>query len=100
MNYSVIQVAAGAVSSMIFVSSSLPMVAKALRTKNLRSYSLMQIFLSNVGNLIYWLYVSSLPAGPVWFLHGFNTAVTALMLFWYIRYELGWPPVFEKLSRN
>jgi hypothetical protein len=43
--------------------------------------------LSNLGNLIYWLYVISLPVGPVWFLHGFFTITTGLMLLFYLRYE-------------
>ena len=38
----------------------------------------------------------NLPPGPIWFLHGFYTVSTALMLIWYLRYE-GWsgPVVFR-----
>jgi hypothetical protein len=52
---------AGAVSSLIFVGSHVPMLWKAYRTKDLRSYSRLNLMLVNVGNLIYWLYLISLP---------------------------------------
>jgi uncharacterized protein with PQ loop repeat len=81
---------AGAVSTSIFVMSTLPMLFKAFRTKDLRSYSLGNILLSNVGNVIYSLYVFHLPAGPIWLLHSFYLVTTALMLVWYVRYEW-WP---------
>ena len=84
-----IQVLAGSFSSIIFVGSSLPMVSKALRTRDLRSYSLANIGLANAGNVIYWLYVSALPPGPVWFLHAFNTLVAILMLVLYLRQGSG-----------
>ena len=42
--------------------------------------------LANVGNLIYSLYVFHLPAGPIWLLHTFYAATSALMLFWSLRY--------------
>jgi uncharacterized protein with PQ loop repeat len=78
---------AGAVSSAIFAMSTLPMLLKAFSTKDLKSYSLTNITLSNIGNLIYAIYVYSLPVGPVWALHTFNLVTTGLMLFWYLRYE-------------
>jgi uncharacterized protein with PQ loop repeat len=81
---------AGTISSLIFVSGVLPMLLKAFRTKNLRSYSLTNLLLMNMGNLVHAVYVYSLPFGPIWLLHAFNLATTALMLFWYWRYEL-WP---------
>jgi uncharacterized protein with PQ loop repeat len=84
-----LQMIAGFTSSMIFVTSNLPMLFKAFRTKNLKSYSPVHIALSNVGNLLYWLYVVSLPVGPIWFLHGFFTVSTLLMLAFYLRYETG-----------
>jgi uncharacterized protein with PQ loop repeat len=79
---------AGAASSAIFVMSTLPMLLKAFNTKDLKSYSLSNILLSNIGNLLYALYVYSLPIGPVWALHTFNLVTTGLMLFWYLRYEV------------
>lgn len=78
---------AGTIASIIFVSSNLPMLFKAFKTRDLRSYSLGNISLANVGNLIQWLYISDLPLGPIWFLHGFFTITTALMLLWYLQYE-------------
>lgn len=80
---------AGIVSSFIFMTSTLPMLAKALQTKDLRSYSPLQILLANLGNLLHWLYVASLPVGPIWMLHAFHTLTTGLMLALYLRYELG-----------
>src|SRR6185295_14479370 len=82
-----IQIVAGIISTLMFVSSNLPMLWKAFTTKDLTSYSLGHISLSNVGNLIYWLYLFTLPVGPVWFLHGFNTLVAGLMLVGYLRYQ-------------
>jgi uncharacterized protein with PQ loop repeat len=77
---------AGSVSTAIFVFSTLPMLVKAGRTKDLASYSLGNIVLANVGNLIYAVYVLSLPLGPIWALHGFHLGATGLMLFWYLRH--------------
>ncbi len=82
------QIVVGLVSSSIFVLSTLPMLWKVYRTRDLKSYSLGNITLSNLGNLIHWVYVAGLPVGPVWLLHGFSTLSTALMLLWYVRYEL------------
>ena len=79
-------VIAGTLSTSIFVISALPMLVKALRTKDLRSYSLGNILLANVGNAVYSVYVFHLPAGPIWLLHTFQTAATGLMLVWYVRY--------------
>ena len=76
-------VLAGSVSTAIFIASTLPMLVKARRTKDLASYSLGNILLANIGNLTYAVYVFSLPLGPVWALHGFHLCATGLMLFWY-----------------
>jgi hypothetical protein len=81
-----LSVLAGSVSTAIFVASTLPMLVKAGRTKDLASYSLGNIALANLGNLIYAVYVFSLPLGPVWALHGFHLGASGLMLFWYLRY--------------
>jgi hypothetical protein len=64
------------------------MVVKASRTKDLRSYSLGNMLLANLGNLIYAVYVLHLPPGPVWVLHAFHLVTTGLMLYWYVRYRL------------
>jgi len=79
-------VVAGAISTAVFAISALPMLVKAARTKDMSSYSLGNIVLSNVGNLIHSIYVFHLPAGPVWALHSFYLVSTGLMLLWYLRY--------------
>lgn len=85
-----LQLLAGFASSMIFISSNLPMLFKAFKTKDLSSYSLGHLALGNLGNAVYWLYVISLPLGPVWFLQAFFTMASAIMLFCYLRYEKKW----------
>ena len=85
-----LQVLAGFTSSMIFISSNLPMLFKAFKTKDMSSYSLGHLTLGNLGNAVYWLYVLSLPVGPVWFLQGFFTLASGLMLFCYLRFEKKW----------
>jgi uncharacterized protein with PQ loop repeat len=87
MEPEIIQVLAGFVSTIIFACSKLPMLAKAFKTKDLGSYSLGHIGLSSTGNLLYWLYVSSLPVGPVWVLQSFFTLSDILMLLFYLRYQ-------------
>jgi hypothetical protein len=77
---------AGTIATVIFAVGTLPMVVKAARTKDLRSYSRSNILLSNMGNVIHSVYVFSLPAGPIWALHSFYLTTTALMLVWYLRY--------------
>jgi uncharacterized protein with PQ loop repeat len=79
-------VIAGTISTTIFVLSTLPMLLKAFQTKDLRSYSLGNILLANVGNVVHSVYVFSLPLGPIWLLHSFYLVTTGLMLFWYLRY--------------
>jgi hypothetical protein len=79
-------VVAGAASTMIFMASSLPMLLKAFKTRDLNSYSHGSLLLTVLGNLIHWLYVSSLPIGPIWVLHGFFTLSTLAMLVFYNRY--------------
>ena len=81
-----IAIAAGTVATIVFAASTLPMLGKALRTKDLRSYSRSNLVLANVGNLVYSLYVFNLPPGPIWLLHSFYAATSALMLFWSLRY--------------
>ena len=83
-------VIAGAISTTIFALSTLPMLFKAFQTKDLKSYSLGNILLANVGNLVHSVYVYSLPGGPIWLLHSFYLVTTGMMLVWYLRYE--WRP--------
>ena len=98
MDTQTVQLMAGSISSLLFISSNVPMLLKAFKTKNMRSYSLSNILLNNVGNLIYWLYISSLPIGPIWVMHTFYTATSILMLAWYLRYE--YPSGKQLLSKG
>lgn len=77
---------AGSFSTALFVGSSLPMLVKAARTRDLDSYSRSQLVLANVGNLVNSCYVFSLPVGPIWFLHLFNLGCTLFMLIWHLRF--------------
>ncbi len=79
-------VLAGTVSTALFAASNAPMLVKAARTRNLASYSLANLVLANVANGIHTLYVLSLPAGPIWALHGFYVVTMAFMLVWYVRF--------------
>jgi hypothetical protein len=77
---------AGITSTVIFAASTLPMLAKAHRTRDLSSYSLGNMLLANLGNAVHSVYVFSLPPGPIWVLHGFYLVSTSMMLVWFIRY--------------
>jgi uncharacterized protein with PQ loop repeat len=83
-----VAVIAGSMSTALFVASTLPMLYKAARTKELSSYSVGYLALANVGNGFYTVYVISLPVGPIWALHGFYLVSSGLMLLWYLRYEV------------
>ena len=100
MSFEYLQTMAGVISSLIFMTGTLPMLLKAFHTKDLGSYSFGNILLSNLGNLIHWLYVVALPFGPIWFLHGFFTVTTGLMLIWYLSYERKWGLTSLKCSRR
>ena len=77
---------AGYCSTLLFAAGVLPMVLRAWRTRDLASYSRSQLGLANVGNVVYAVYVFSLPAGPLWALHAFYLVSTALMLWWHVRH--------------
>ncbi len=79
-------VVAGLVSTVVFAMSTLPMVARAWRTKDMASYSRGHLVMTNIGNAVHTLYVLSLPPGPVWVLHTFHVVVSAAMLFWHLRF--------------
>jgi hypothetical protein len=91
---------AGSMSTAIFVTSALPMLVKAARTRDLDSYSRGQLVLANVGNAINSVYVFSLPVGPIWFLHAFNLACTLLMLAWHLRYARPGPSASRSLEEE
>ena len=77
---------AGVISTLLFLGSNLPMVVRAARTRDLRSYSRGNLVMTNIGNAVYTVYVLSLPAGPIWLLHTFYVISSALMLVWSLRY--------------
>jgi uncharacterized protein with PQ loop repeat len=85
-----LDVLAGILSTGLFAMSYLPMLVKAARTRDLSSYSLGNIAITNVGNAVYSVYVFSLPFGPIWFLHTFYLVASALMLLWFLRYRAAW----------
>lgn len=57
---------------------------RAVRTRELSSYSLGNIALANVGNAVHCVYVFALPPGPIWVLHSFYVVSSALMLYWHL----------------
>ncbi len=63
------------------------MLVKAARTRDLASYSLGNLILSNVANAVHSIYVFNLPAGPIWALHVAYILASALMLAWWLRYR-------------
>ena len=63
------------------------MLAKAARTRDLASYSLGNLVLSNVANMVHSVYVFHLPAGPIWVLHLAYVLASGLMLAWWLRYR-------------
>jgi hypothetical protein len=83
---------AGLASTVIFAVSTLPMLVKAYHSRDLSSYSLGNIALATVGNVVHSVYVFSLPPGPIWVLHAFYLVTSALMLGWFLRYGLRRPP--------
>lgn len=78
---------AGIFSTFIFIGSNVPMMWKAYKTKDLHSYSKLNIVLANVGNLVYWIYVLNLPVGPIYLLHFFYTVTSLVMLGLLIRHS-------------
>ncbi|ADX73843.1 hypothetical protein FJ661_06355 [Pseudarthrobacter phenanthrenivorans] len=80
-------VLAGTLSTVLFAVGMLPMLVKAARTRDLASYSLGNLVLSNVANAIHCIYVFNLPAGPIWALHLAYVLASALMLAWWLRYR-------------
>lgn len=82
-----LMVLAGGVSTIIFAGSVMPMIVKAVQTRDLASYSLGNLLLSNMGNLVHSVYIYSLPAGPIWALHAFYLVTTGFMLAMYLRHE-------------
>ena len=84
MEGNIVQFVAGSIASLLFALGTVGMLVKAIRTKDLKSYSLTSLVITAAGNMIYWIYIASLPFGPIWLLHGFYTASTFLMLAWLV----------------
>lgn len=77
---------AGAVATLVFALATMPMLGKAVRSRDLTSYSTGNLVLANLGNAVYSVYVFQLPLGPIWFLHGYYVLSSGLMLFWSRRF--------------
>ena len=86
MSIDSLAILAGTASTLLFAASVLPMLLKAARTRDLSSYSRGNLVLANVGNLVHSVYVTQLPAGPIWALHSFYVVTSALMLVWHLLY--------------
>ncbi|MGN8553592.1 UNVERIFIED_CONTAM: hypothetical protein OHV15_13500 [Microbacterium sp. SLM126] len=71
---------AGTLATVVFAVSNLPMLRKALRTRDVSSYSLLSMVMINGANAVYSLYVFTLPLGPIWGLHTFYVISCAIML--------------------
>ena len=69
-----VAILAGSVSTVLFAASTLPMLIKAARTRELNSYSRGNLVLANVGNAVHTIYVLQLPPGPIWALHTFTSS--------------------------
>jgi uncharacterized protein with PQ loop repeat len=96
--WSSIPTLAGSLATMVFALSTLPMLSKALRSRDLTSYSTGNLVLANVGNAFYSVYVFHLPMGPIWFLHGFYLLSSGLMLVWSRRFAPGHVPTYPRRS--
>ena len=92
MELSQLTILAGSVATTIFVGSYLPMLVRAIRTRDLSSYSRSSLVLANVGNLVQTAYVLTLPVGPIWGLHAFYVVATLVMLVLHLRHVSGVPP--------
>jgi uncharacterized protein with PQ loop repeat len=75
-----VPIIAGTIATMVFALSNLPMLRKALRTRNVSSYSLSSLVMINGANGLYSVYVFSLPFGPIWALHTFYVVSCGIML--------------------
>jgi len=86
MGLSQLPVLAGALATAIFVGSYLPMLVRAVRTRDLSSYSRSSLVLAYVGNVVQTAYVVALPLGPIWGLHTFYLLATLMMLVLHLRH--------------
>jgi hypothetical protein len=87
MNWTDLATGAGTLATLLFVLAIMPMLLKAGRSQDLRSDSGAKLAIANCGNLLQSLYIASLPAGPIWGTHLFNTIASLLMLRWWLRFR-------------
>jgi len=80
MEISHLQILVGYLCTSIFMLSRVPMLLKAVRTRDLSSYSLGHLAMSAGANLLFWIYVVGLAFGPVWILQIFFTVTDLTML--------------------
>ncbi|MDX2376914.1 hypothetical protein M4I32_08905 [Microbacterium sp. LRZ72] len=88
---------AGVVSTALFAVANLPMVVRAVRTRDLTSYSPSSLLMGNAANLVHTFYVASLPPGPIWALHAFYLVSMGLMLALWLRFARA--PVHSRQDR-
>jgi hypothetical protein len=87
---------AGVASTMVFAGSTLPMVVRAARTRDVSSYSRSHLVMTNAGNAVHTVYIASLPPGPVWLLHCVYTGVAAFMFAAHVR----WAPIGTQRAKG
>ena len=80
MDFNRLQILVGYLCASIFMLSRVPMLLKAIHTRDLRSYSPAHLVMSTCANLLFWIYVVGLPIGPVWILQIFFTITDVTML--------------------
>ena len=80
MDFNGMQILVGYLCTSIFMLSRVPMLLKAMHTRDLRSYSPAHLVMSACANLLFWIYIVGLPIGPVWILQVFFTITDVTML--------------------
>lgn len=97
MEVSHLTILAGSAATTIFITSYLPMLVRAIRTRDLSSYSRSSLVLANVGNVVQTAYVVTLPLGPIWGLHAFYLLATLVMLVLHLRHASQGSPTSRHL---
>lgn len=80
MDMKTIQGMAGTISTIMLVGAVISMLWKIYRTRDMHSYSGLQIALNTIATYINLVYVTSLPFGPVYILNIFYAVVNTTML--------------------
>lgn len=87
MTPSLVSPIAGTIARLIFVISTIPSLTRVYRTRKGDRYSLASLWMATIGNALQWVYVLSLPPGPLYALPTWNTRSAALLRAWCIRYR-------------